>query len=154
MNSSVRFLLVILFAVTVAACGSASSPDDPPEIRYGVDVCTRCGMIISEERYAGGLVRADGETEIFDDIGEMIDVIQEEGVDERRIWVHDYESLEWLDGTLAIYVVSDEIMTPMGSGVVAFEERTDAEGFAAQNDGEVMNWEAIVANWTYAPRGH
>jgi copper chaperone NosL len=150
----VRILIISALIATLVACGDTTDADEPPEIRYGVDVCTHCGMIISEEQYAGGLVSPDSETEIFDDIGEMIDVIQEEGVNERRVWVNDFESLEWLDGTQASYVVSDAIVTPMGSGVVAFEAREDADEFASLNDGQVMSWEEILTDWTYEPRGH
>jgi copper chaperone NosL len=141
--------LAVLLATSLIACGEEQRPDQPPEIEYGSDVCSRCGMIISEERYAGGIVDENGDALIYDDIGEMIFVIQEEGLQERRIWVHDADSLQWLDGTTAFYVISQDVVTPMGSGVTAFAERGDAEAFAGANSGMVMTWEQMLTDWEW-----
>jgi copper chaperone NosL len=154
MITRILLMLTVALALTLGGCGDSVDPDEPPEIRYGVDVCTHCGMIISEEAYAAGLVSSDGETAIFDDIGEMIDVVQDEGVNERRVWVKDFESLEWLDGIRSFYVLSDTLITPMGSGVVAFADRPDAEAFADEHAGTVMTWEEILTELTYRPGRH
>jgi copper chaperone NosL len=152
LKASLVAVLVLLLAVTLVACGEDDRADKPPDIEYGVSVCSRCGMIISEEKYAGGIVDEKGESLIFDDIGEMIHVIQDEGLDSRRIWVHDAETLEWIDGEKAFYVASMGVMTPMGSGVTAFENRDDAESFAMENMGDVLMWDDILADWTWEMR--
>ncbi len=147
-----RFLFASLFfagTLLFAACGEGTRADQPPDIEYGVDVCSRCNMIISDERYAGGMVDENGDTLIFDDIGEMIFVIQEEGLQGRRVWVHDADSLEWLDGITAFYVYSMNVVTPMGSGVTAFEDEAGAEAFASANDGKVLTWEQILSDWEW-----
>jgi copper chaperone NosL len=141
--------LALVLATGLAACGDEQRADQPPAIAYGEDACSRCGMIISDERYAGGLVDADGEALIFDDIGEMIAVVQEEGLQERRVWVHDADSLEWLDGITAYYAVSRDVVTPMGSGVTAFAEQADADEFAEANSGMVMTWEQMLTDWEW-----
>lgn len=145
---------VVVAAPLLAACGEEDRSDQPPEIEYGVDVCTRCGMIISEERYAAGLVAADGESMIFDDLGELIIVVQEEGLGERRAWVHDADSLEWINATEAFFAVSHDVVTPMGMGVTAFAERDDAESYAGETDGMVMNWNEMVSDWHFEMGGH
>lgn len=144
-------LLAALLALIIpfAGCGEDTKADEPPKINYGVDVCSRCGMIISEERYASGIVDEDGDALIFDDAGEMIFMLQEEGVNDRRVWVHDAESLEWIDGTEAYYVVSMDVVTPMGTGVTAFAEESDAEAFAAENQGTVMTWDEMLSDWEW-----
>jgi len=147
-----RFIFASLFlagAVLLAACGEESRADQPPDIEYGVDVCSRCNMIISEERYAGGIVDERGDQLIYDDIGEMIFVIQEEGLQDRRVWVHDADTLEWLDGTVAFYVASMDLVTPMGTGVLAFTSRQDAETFASENAGRVLTWDEILTDWEW-----
>ena len=149
MTRRVVLLTLLIVAITTIACGDESRADQPPRIEYGRDVCSRCNMIISEERYAGGIVNMDGDALIFDDIGEMIFVIQDEGLQERRVWVHDAESLEWIDGTTAFYSASKEVVTPMGTGVTAFTSRAEAESFSAENAGTVMTWEEILADWKW-----
>lgn len=141
----ITVLMLLALSVTLISCGGESRADQPPKIEYGEDVCSRCNMIISEERYAGGIVNEDGDALIFDDIGEMIFVIQEEGLQGRRVWVHDSESLEWIDGTSAFYTASKDVVTPMGSGVIAFATREDAEA----NSDVVMTWEQILTDWEW-----
>lgn len=141
--------LLLVGMLVIAGCGEEARADQPPDIDYGRDVCSRCNMIISEERYAGGIVDEDGEALIFDDIGEMIFVIQEEGLQERRVWVHDADSLEWLDGTSAFYVASMDVVTPMGSGITAFEAEEDATAFAEANAGDVLTWDQVLNDWEW-----
>ncbi|HEY8447737.1 MAG TPA: nitrous oxide reductase accessory protein NosL [Thermomicrobiales bacterium] len=136
-------------SLLLTGCRKRASANDPPKISYGKDVCARCRMIISEERHAGGLVDKDGEASLFDDTGELIAQVQEEGLGERRVWVHDYESREWIDGTTAFYVV-DDFMTPMGTGVVAVAERDAADRLANEQGGRVMTWQEMLEHWRIA----
>ncbi len=147
-------ILIVLTAITLAGCGGEARADQPPEIKYGVDTCSRCHMIISEEKYASGLVASDGTTMIFDDIGEMIATVQTDGLNERRVWVHDFDSVEWIDGTTAFYVDSHDLMTPMGMGVVAFSSKDAAEKLAAEKSGTVRDWETMLVEWEMHGHGH
>ena len=134
----------------LAGCGDeANSADDPPEIKLGRDNCDRCGMIISEERFASGIVDADGNAQIFDDAGEMISTVQQDGLGDRRAWVHGHPSLDWVDATKAWYAVTMETPTPMGSGVFPFDSEAEASAFAAEQSGEVYGWEDLLANWAF-----
>jgi copper chaperone NosL len=145
-----RRTLLLGLAAALTACGEQRSANDPPKIAYGKDLCARCRMIISDERYAAGLVDPEGDQLTFDDIGEMIATVQGEGLQSRRVWVSDYESRAWVDGTQAWYAVSPSVMTPMGTGVTAFETREAAETFAAANEGTVMAWTEMLETWTIA----
>jgi copper chaperone NosL len=146
--------LFVLGGVTflLTACGGKTSATEPPKIAYGKDLCARCRMIISEERFAGGLVESDGDALLFDDPGELVAQVQEEGLNDRRVWVHDYTTKEWIDGTQAYFVVDDDLMTPMGTGVVALKTREEAERLAAEKGGQVMTWQEIVQNWKIGVR--
>ncbi|UCC51087.1 MAG: hypothetical protein JSV68_18550, partial [Anaerolineaceae bacterium] len=48
-------------------CGQTTNLEEPPQIVYGQDVCERCGMIISEEKFAAAYWTAGGEARRFDD---------------------------------------------------------------------------------------
>jgi copper chaperone NosL len=110
-------------------------------------------MIISEERFASGVVDSKGEAVLFDDPGEMIDWLQEEPLGDGKAWVHGYPSLEWMDAMKAIYVLTDEFPTPMGSGVVPFDNRTEAEAFANEKSGQVYTWEQLLQSWSFEAMG-
>jgi copper chaperone NosL len=50
-----------------------------------------------------------------------------------RAWfVHDYTTETWIRGETAFYVMSSEIHSPMGYGVIAFESNAAAERFASE----------------------
>jgi copper chaperone NosL len=132
-------LLVLSFGL-LAACGSGPDFDEPPDIRYGEDVCDRCLMIINEARYAAAYVTTDGTARLFDDIGGMVASIDEAKEDVAVFWVHDYYTEEWLKAGEAVYVESDDLVTPMGFGIVAFSERDRAEEWATEQAGEVRSY--------------
>lgn len=139
----------VVLPLALTGCGKdGKSSDDPPEIKLGRDSCDRCGMIISEERFASGIVDAEGNAQVFDDAGEMVATIQEEGLGDRRAWVHGFPSLDWIDATKAWYVVSMEMPTPMGSGVFPFDTEAEARSFAVEG-GTVFTWEELLENWTF-----
>lgn len=141
-----RTLLLGAATIVLSGCGNDKPGSGPPEITYGKAVCARCGMIISEERYAAGL---SGEPpQLFDDTGELVVTVQEQGLSGRKVWVHDYDTKAWIDGTTASYAMLPDRRTPMGTGVIAFKERQAAEEFAAQNAGHVMTWDEIQTNWS------
>lgn len=136
----------LLSPLVLAACGGEeTSGAKPPAISYQRDTCDRCGMIISDERYAAGLVAPDGTAELFDDAGEMVLTVREDGLQGRSSWAHDWSGGGWIDGAAAHYVRGDAEMTPMGTGVVAFATAEAAEAYAAEHDGELVTWEALVS---------
>ncbi|MEZ4563452.1 MAG: hypothetical protein R2853_12005 [Thermomicrobiales bacterium] len=55
----------------LGSCGGQTETRLPPKISYDRDTCTRCGMIISDERFAAALVAPDGSVQLFDDVGEV-----------------------------------------------------------------------------------
>jgi copper chaperone NosL len=137
---------ILLTPLALAGCGGEQADAaTPPAIAYGRDTCDRCGMIIADERFAGGLVADDGEAEVFDDLGEMLQSRRESGEDSRQVWVHDWSSSEWIDGTTATYVRSAPELTPMGTGIVAFAQPDDADAFIAERGGERLSWDEALA---------
>ncbi|MCC6314027.1 MAG: nitrous oxide reductase accessory protein NosL, partial [Thermomicrobiales bacterium] len=149
-----RVLLGLLAApLLLSGCGpEQASAMDPPRIDYGRVTCDRCGMIVTDERHAAGLVEETGDAAIFDDAGELIATVQEQQLGSRRAWVHDYPSSRWIDGVTALYAVGKGVTSPMGTGVVAFAERKPAEAFAAEQGAVVMTWDEVLADWTPDPR--
>jgi copper chaperone NosL len=130
-------------AVLLTACASSPSLDDPPTILYGEDVCDRCMMIINEARYASAYKTSDGDTRRFDDIGGMILYDLDNGEDVAAYWVHDYETEEWLKAETATYVEDDNLHTPMGFGIIAFDSRERAESWAAEQGGMLMTFSEL-----------
>lgn len=142
-----RSLAVLMLpALILGACGPGQGTPQPPEIYYGQDTCARCGMHISDPKFAAALLPVDGEWRKYDDIGCLLDDYIHGGIKAAAIYVHDYHTGEWVDAKVAFFVQS-AIPTPMGSGLVAFRDRASAEKFMEEfaPGATVMNFEQVVA---------
>lgn len=142
----VQSFSVVLVAIVLLSCGASTlTADTSPEILYGEDICNQCGMIISDERFAAGLVveLTPGEYEhrVFDDIGGMLAYQMENGdLEIVKYYVHDYNSREWLDAKNAFFVWSEAIHTPMGFGLAACAQRAEAEALAQEWNGALFTF--------------
>jgi copper chaperone NosL len=152
MRSKLVLLLIVVLLAFLSGCAQEVNTEEPPAIAYGQDVCDRCGMIISEEKFAAAYWTAGGEARRFDDIGGMADYVAEEGEAVATYWVHDFVSGEWIRGEAATYVVGGGLMTPMGFGVAAFSDAAQAQAFAHGNEGaEVVSFAELLVRLAVAP---
>ncbi len=139
-----RLIGLLVLIVLLGACGSAAA-DEPPEISYGRDECDECHMIIDDPRSAAAYRLPDGTAVKFDDIGGLLIHGHEAGeLADAKVWVHDYETEEWIEGVSAWYVHSSEVSTPMAFGIAALSDEQQATDFAAEVGGEVMRWDDLV----------
>jgi copper chaperone NosL len=137
-------IVAVVASVIGAACSEASS-SGPPEVNYGRDICSACGMIITEPRFATAYRPAEGTEKVFDDLGDMIIYGREHGeLETAAMWVHDFETEAWVEAQAAFYVATASTATPMGHGILAFSESDRAERAAVELDGEVITWEVVV----------
>lgn len=84
-------------------------------------------------------------TAAFDDIGCMVEFLQENESLPYALWVSDYNSGEWVRANNAWFVHSEDVVTPMGSGVVAVSNESAARELAARLSGTVLQFEALTA---------
>ncbi len=145
-----KWVLVAAFVAALgvlSACAGQSTDVRPPEIVYGQDMCDECGMLISEPQFAAALVLENGDPVKFDDLGELFHYPERHPDSAVKAWfVHDFNTEAWVNAEAATYVVVPGFATPMGFGVAAFEQRADAEAFAAEQ-GEaaaVLTFEQIM----------
>lgn len=139
-----RGALALVLTLAMLGCGRTGLPA-PPEIMYGHDKCAACGMIVSEDRHAAALVPADGEASLFDDTGELVRfVAQHPAQQDQAAFVHDYQSRRWLPARDAYFVKDLKLSTPMGTGIVAFADRSSAESFAQPRQAPVLRWEEVL----------
>jgi len=112
-------LAALWLAAAAIGCGGAAEPAGPPEIEWGERECDRCRMILSEPRYAAAAVADGGEVAVFDDLACLAAWVRAGDAVPQRIWVHDHSSGEWIDARSAAYERRPDLVTPMGSGLVA-----------------------------------
>jgi copper chaperone NosL len=155
MRTYTLLLLAILMFAVSNGCGREVNTEAPPRIVYGQDVCDRCNMIISEERYAAAYWNEAGEARRFDDIGGMLAHIEEHGEKAVSFWVHDFETAEWIRAEEATFVVDSDLITPMGFGIVAFSDGGLAQSMAKDNEFVmVYSFTDLQAMEITMPMGH
>jgi len=131
----------------VAGVGCSNESEDPdafPEIRFGLERCEHCGMVIDDPRFASASRDVGAPSRHFDDIGCLVDDLSERAAPaSTRAFVHDFDHEEWLHAADATFVMSPEIRSPMASGIAAMTTATRAHEVASEVNGEVLTWTAL-----------
>lgn len=117
----------MIFILVPGACQFQPDISQPPEILFGEDICSECGMIISEARYAAVYYTPTGEARRFDDIDGMLTLHARQQEDVAQFWVYDYITEQWIIANQACFVKNVELHTPMGFSLVAFSDRLRAK---------------------------
>ncbi len=147
-NSRPLAALLLALCLLPAGCGE-SEVNGPPPTKLGHDPCAECDMIVNEDRYAAGaVVKKDGHAEhqSFDDTGCMLDHAREHPELVFTQWfVRDAKTRQWLPAASAHFVMSEQIHTPMGSGIAAYSSNAEASEAARQFAGLVIDWSALPA---------
>lgn len=134
--------LLVTAGSVLVSCGGPS-PDGPPVVVVGDDVCASCNMIISDERFACASVAETDRGSVprlFDDLNCQI-AYERAHPDERfgHRWVHDYAGGGWITAEDATYVRSGALRTPMASGTAAFASPDDARALLdSLGEGEII----------------
>ncbi len=135
-----------VFLLLATACTPKADPyTTPPTIHFGVDLCARSGMIISDPTYAAAYTTPSGETRAFDDIGEMILYYREHDEGVAALWVHDRQTGDWIRAEQASYVLSPYLQTPMGFGLAALRSAEEARAEAAHLTGTQLSFNELLA---------
>ncbi|MGM0896595.1 MAG: nitrous oxide reductase accessory protein NosL [Bacillota bacterium] len=138
-----RLMLIIAASVGLAGCGETDFT--PRAVQAETDVCAVCNMSITHEEYAGQLIEQDGDHLIFDDLGCLIEYINEMDTAELgAAFIKDAETNEWLNIERAAYVYAPDEWTPMAYHVLAFENIERArQWIEGGNEGELLTLEDL-----------
>lgn len=141
-------LILLGMLLALSACGRSGEPVPVP-IYPGEDVCETCRMLISDPKFAAECVMKKGRVKKFDDVICMVRHFDSAktpeaatGDDIRAYFIKDYDTKEWLDAKKANFVKAN-VVTPMGSGTVAFGERERAVRFAQQYQAKLLSFDDL-----------
>ncbi|WP_178987277.1 nitrous oxide reductase accessory protein NosL [Winogradskyella schleiferi] len=118
----------------------------PQPINYGSDGCAFCKMTIVDKVHAAEIVTKKGKVYKFDATECMINYMKDFNTSEIELYLsNNYTEPEVLiDATEATFLISENIPSPMGAFLSAFESKVDAEKFKAEKGGELYTWEELV----------
>lgn len=145
----------MLLLVLLVLGGCQASSMEPEEINPEIDVCEVCNMGIAHEHFATEIVTRDGDIHKFDDIGCMVEFLEEksnlnkEGAAKK--YVRDMETGDWVELEKAYHAYHPEFWTPMANGVVSFKKKEQAESYVKdQGMGEIYDYAALQKHeWSW-----
>ncbi|MCA9291976.1 MAG: nitrous oxide reductase accessory protein NosL [Phycisphaerales bacterium] len=145
MRVTMTMMMTAVVVLALTGCDRPAEEITAPRVHYGQDVCAECSMIISDDRFAGAIgLRRDGRIVhlLFDDVGEMLafDPGPNDGI---RWFATDASTSAWLDAEAAVFLRSEKLMTPMGTGVGAYATRDAAERARTEYGGEILAFDAF-----------
>jgi copper chaperone NosL len=138
-----NFVLVVSLSLILLTI-SCKSADTPVPINSEVDMCEYCRMTIDDFHYAAEILEKR-KVHKFDDIGCMMAYAQSKNLVRGKVyfWVTDFDSTSWIKGEEAHFVISPEIHTPMGYGIVAFKDFYKAKEISDKNRGQVIKFDSL-----------
>lgn len=156
---SLRLPLALAIAVllclgsTGARAEAPTAATYPPQEITADKSCSACGMYPS--RYLpwqqqlifkdGTMAAFDGGKCLFRFLHNMAEFDAAHTVaDVAMIWVKDFDTGAWTDGTKAYYVVGSNVLGPMGKEIIPFATRDAAQKFQQQNGGVVGPYDSIT----------
>jgi copper chaperone NosL len=136
-----RFFFLCIFSVLLVSCEIS-----PQKIEYGSDACHYCDMTIVDKQHAAQLVSTKGKAFKYDAIECMINSYQDDMKDTEiaLFLVADFREPGLLmDATMASYLVSEKIQSPMGANLSAFKDQNEAESAKTEFTGTTFSWMEI-----------
>jgi copper chaperone NosL len=112
-----------------AAAGCVRPPDGPVEPDWDHTRCARCGMLVSEPRFAAQVQHADGTVLHYDDPGCLLahDGPERGALAEAHaVWFHHAEAPRWVPLAEVGFVPVGTTPMDFGLGAVSRAERADA----------------------------
>lgn len=137
---------LLLFSALLFLVGSCTVK--PKAIDYRQDTCHYCKMTVVDKIHGSEIVTDKGKAFMFDAVECMINYTQENPDEPVALYLvnHQGKPTELIDATTATYLVSENLPSPMGAFLTAFE--TKEEGIVAQKkyDGKLYSWEEVIAH--------
>ncbi len=139
---NIFFLLLLI----VSACSTK-----PDEIKFGIDQCALCKMIISEHRFGAEIVTKKGKIFKYDAAECMFNSLSLGNVnydDVAGFYVIDSANPKQLTDALnATYLISEKLPSPMGANLSAYSKKTDAEANHKQYGGDLKTWGDLLVKF-------
>ena len=158
MNQLIRYAITatlsFIFLGIFISCST-----EPVSIKYGVDQCARCELVIDDNRFSAALEAVDGQVLKFNSIECLMGFHIEPSIPNEQFkasWVSDYNKPgHLLRAGQAVFVHTLAESSPGGVGLFAFATDAEARSFAGQNEGEILQWdgvkEIVKLDWFEAP---
>jgi len=108
-------------------------------------------MTVVDPRFSAEVITRTGKIYVFDDLGCLANWLRDEPVPVASTWVWSIAPGEgWIPAAEAVYVQSDSLHTPMGSGLAALRPGAGADSLRVRLAGRLVAWDEVRT----APHAH
>jgi|SRR5690554_330392 len=134
------FLFVILTGLLVG-CSI-----EPQPIIYGSDSCAFCKMTVVDQIHGAEIVTDKGKVYKFDAIECMIDFKNEMSKEQPKLFLtnHYHMAKELISAEKATFLISENLPSPMGEFITAFDSKESAEVAQKELEGDLYSWEELL----------
>jgi copper chaperone NosL len=142
MSKAVFIIFVLITSFIFTACTPESKP-----IVYGEDKCDFCRMSIVDQRFGGEIVTQKGKVYKFDAVECVINYLDERVDDETKlafVLTNAFDKPgELFNTSECVYLVSQNMPSPMGEFINPFTDHSLAKQFKDKNEGIIYEWESL-----------
>ena len=143
-HRSILSMLVCLLAILLFS----SCEVKPRPLVVGKDNCDYCKMTLSDTRFGAEILTPKGKTYVFDDPHCVIAFIKEKLIDPaeiKEVYLSDYSgNHELVSINIAHLYQSDELHSPMGGNIAAFESIDSLSTAMKGINGKRVIWDDLV----------
>jgi len=138
-----KMISVFLISILFLSCNV-----DPQPLQYGKDACHTCKMTLMDKKFGAEIVTTKGKVYKFDDVNCMINFINsgylEDETIEHKLIVDYTQPGKLIRAEKAYYLKSDEIRSPMASGVAAFETEVTMLKHKPELKAIILDWGELI----------
>ncbi len=138
-NYKLLFFSFLVFGLFFSGCGKKNN-DGPVKIHWDRDACQRCGMLISDRRFAFEVVNPkNGKAYKFDDMGCGVTWLKENKIRWKKkaiLWIINAKTGKWINAKKALYTKGN--ITPMAYGLAGYTKNTIPKGKKVINFKEAL----------------
>ena len=118
-------------------------------ISYGSDVCQFCSMIIVDQQHGSEIVTKKGRVYKFDSIECLLNYNQQNDQSEVAMKLCNHFDMpgELITLEEASFLISENLPSPMGAFLTAFENESAAVKAKKQYGGSIFDWNELVEHW-------
>jgi copper chaperone NosL len=134
--------LACMFLISVTSCNTRPEP-----LKAGVDHCYFCKMTISDVRFGAEIVTKKGKVYKFDDAHCVLDYLKTKDIasaEIKNIYISNYSgSHQLINANSALLLKAEELRSPMGGNVAAFDNKDSQQAVQKRFPGTVMMWNEL-----------
>jgi copper chaperone NosL len=140
MKTRYKLTLMAFTFFVLSACSKG-----PQMIDYGNDGCHFCKMTIVDKIHGAELITDKGKVFKFDATECMLNYVDENKALPIGSFLTNYYDIptEFIPAQEAIFLISEELPSPMGANLTAFKTKESAEKVLVEKGGELYTWEAL-----------